>query len=185
MQKTYQTPGGLRSFGLSRPTQFIINKLHGTHPNQVFHPLPPPTGPAPYRLTLESVVPQGTIQQINTAGRLVFHATGDTGGIQNGTPQRIVAMHMVDDLQASNAAFFYHLGDVVYYNGEASCYYEQFYDPYLQYDVPILAIPGNHDGDELPGEDPSLSAFVDNFCAQTPRITPDAGDVQRRASCVG
>jgi len=181
MQKTYQTPGGLRSFGLSRPTQFIINKLHGTHPNQVFHPLPPPTGLAPYRLTLESVVPQGTIQQINTAGRLVFHATGDSGGIQNGTPQRIVAMHMVDDLQASNAAFFYHLGDVVYYNGEASCYYEQFYDPYLQYDVPILAIPGNHDGDELPGEDPSLSAFVDNFCAQTPRITPDAGDVQRHA----
>lgn len=66
-------------------------------------------------------------------------------------------MHMVDDLQASNAAFFYHLGDVVYYNGEAARYYEQYYDPYLQYDAPILAIPGNHDGEELPGQGPSLT----------------------------
>ena len=181
MQITHRTPGGLRSFGMSRLTQFIINQLHGTHPNQVFHPLPPPTGPAPYRLTLESVLPPDRIQQINNAGRLVFHATGDTGGIQNGTPQRIVSMHMVDDLHANNAAFFYHLGDVVYYNGEASGYYAQFYDPYLQYDAPILAIPGNHDGDELPGGDPSLTAFVDNFCARAPRITPEAGDAQRHA----
>ncbi len=72
MQNIHQTPGGLRSFGLSRPTQFIINKLHGTHPNQIFHPLPPPTGPAPYRLALESVLPPDRIQQINAAGRLVF-----------------------------------------------------------------------------------------------------------------
>jgi len=181
MQNTYQTPGGVRSFGVSRPTQFTINKLHGTHPNQVFRPLPPPTGLAPYRLTLESVLPPDRIQQINNAGRLVFHATGDTGGIQNGTPQRIVALHMIDDLQTTNAAFFYHLGDVVYYNGEASCYYEQFYDPYLHYDAPILAIPGNHDGDALPGEGPSLAPFVENFCAPTPRITPEAGEVQRHA----
>ena len=181
MQKTYLTPGGVRSFGVSRPTQFTINVLHGTHPNQVFRPLPPPTGLAPYRLTLESVLPPDRIQQINNAGRLVFHATGDTGGIQDGTPQRIVAMHMVTDLHTTNAAFFYHLGDVVYYNGEAARYYAQFYDPYLQYDAPILAIPGNHDGDALPGGDPSLAPFVENFCAQTPHITPEAGDAQRHA----
>lgn len=181
MQNSNQTPGGIRSFGVSKPTQFTINKLSGTHPNQVFHPLPPPPGPAPYHLTLESVLSLDRMQQINNAGRLVFHAAGDTGGIQYGTPQRIVAMHMVDDLQTANAAFFYHLGDVVYYNGEASSYYAQYYDPYLSYDAPILAIPGNHDGDPLPGGDPSLAAFVANFCAPTPRITPEAGEVQRHA----
>ncbi len=181
MQKTYQTPGGVRSFGVSRLTQFTINTLHGTHPNQAFHPLPPPTGPSPYRLTLESVLPPDKIEQITNAGRLVFHATGDTGGVQNGTPQRIVAMHLVDDLHTTHAAFFYHLGDVVYYNGEASSYYEQFYDPYLHYDAPIFAIPGNHDGDELAGEGPSLAPFEANFCAQTPLITPEAGDAQRHA----
>jgi acid phosphatase type 7 len=74
------------------------------------------------------------------------------GGVQNGTPQRIVAMHMVDDLHATTAAFFYHLGDVVYYNGEASGYYAQFYDLYLNYDAPIFAMPGNHDGDLNNGE---------------------------------
>src|SRR6266566_856310 len=40
MQKTYQTPVDVHNFGVSRPTQFTSNKLHGTHPNQVFHPLP-------------------------------------------------------------------------------------------------------------------------------------------------
>ncbi len=182
MQTTkYLTPGGIRSFGVSRPTQFTINRLQGTQANQTFHPLPAPTGPAPYRLTLESVLPPDRMQQITTAGRLIFHTTGDTGGIKNGNPQTIVAMHMVNDLQTSNAAFFYHLGDVVYYNGETADYYDQFYDPYLHYDAPILAIPGNHDGDELPGGDPSLAAFVNNFCSQTPRITPEAGDAQRHA----
>jgi len=181
MQNTFITPGGVRSFGVTKPTQFTINTLQGTHPNQVFHPLPPPTGLAPYRLTLESVLPPDRIQQINNAGRLVFHATGDTGGIKNGTPQRIVAMHMVDDLQTANAAFFYHLGDVIYYNGEASSYYDQYYDPYLHYNAPIFGIPGNHDGDALPVGDSSLAAFVENFCAQTPRITPEAGEVPRHA----
>jgi 3',5'-cyclic AMP phosphodiesterase CpdA len=88
---------------------------------------------------------------------------------------------MVEDLHSANAAFFYHLGDVVYYNGEASGYYEQFYDPYLRYDAPIFAIPGNHDGDALPEEGPSLAAFVDNFCAPTPLITQEAGEAQRHA----
>src|SRR5260370_40370284 len=143
MQKTYLTPGGVRSFGMSRPTQFTINILHGTHPNQVFRPLPPPTGLAPYRLTLESVLPPDRIQQINNAGRLVFHATGDTGGIQDGTPQRIAAMHIVPDLHATNSPSFYHLGDEVDYNGEAARYYAQVYTPYLHYDALILAIPVN------------------------------------------
>lgn len=181
MQKIHRTPGGLRSFGASSPSQFTVKKLHGTHPNQVFRPLPSPTGREPFHLSLESVLPPERMAKIASAKKLVFHTTGDTGGVQNGTPQRIVAMHMVEDLHTSDAAFFYHLGDLVYYNGESSRYYEQFYDPYLHYDAPIFAIPGNHDGESLPDGDPSLAAFVENFCTPTPRITQEAGETQRYA----
>jgi acid phosphatase type 7 len=50
----------------------------------------------------------------------------------------------------SAPTFFYHLGDVVYYNGQITDYYSQFYEPYNHYNVPILGIPGNHDGDPQP-----------------------------------
>ena len=75
-------------------------------------------------------------------------------------------------------SFFYILGDVIYYYGEASNYYPQFYEPYLHYPAPIFAIPGNHDGDlatPVPQGVTSLEAFVNNFCATTPHVTPDAG----------
>jgi len=45
--------------------------------------------------------------------------------------------------------FFYHLGDVVYFNGQSINYPSQFYEPYQYYDAPIFAIPGNHDGDTV------------------------------------
>ena len=47
---------------------------------------------------------------------------------------------------AAGPAFFFHLGDVVYYFGEGRYYYDQFYEPFRAYDRPIFAIPGNHDG---------------------------------------
>lgn len=50
-------------------------------------------------------------------------------------------------LSSHRPSFLYHLGDVVYFYGEASNYYPQFYEPYAFYPVPIFAIPGNHDGD--------------------------------------
>jgi 3',5'-cyclic AMP phosphodiesterase CpdA len=75
---------------------------------------------------------------------------------------------------------FYHLGDVVYYNGESKEYYPQFYEPYQHYQNPIFAIPGNHDGDPSPdGNEKSLDAFVRNFCATSKNVTPDAGEINR------
>jgi 3',5'-cyclic AMP phosphodiesterase CpdA len=68
-------------------------------------------------------------------------------------------------------AFFYHLGDVVYYFGQEEYYPEQFYDPYRNYDAPIFAIPGNHDG-VMYNKEPvsySLQPFVDNFCTASPQ----------------
>jgi hypothetical protein len=75
---------------------------------------------------------------------------------------------------------FYHLGDVVYYNGESKEYYPQFYEPYQHYQNPIFAIPGNHDGDPSPdGNEKSLDAFVRNFCATSKDVTPDAGEINK------
>jgi Calcineurin-like phosphoesterase len=56
---------------------------------------------------------------------------------------------MEQDAAQQFPAFFYHLGDVVYYDGEHASYYQQFYDTYLHYPAPIFAIPGNHDFDRV------------------------------------
>ena len=93
-------------------------------------------------------------------------------------------------------AFFYHLGDVIYFDGQAADYYPQFYSPYEHYPNPIFAIPGNHDGDVFDdgkrvNPEPSLAPFMRNFCATHPVVTPEAakpgvhtseaGDAERTA----
>jgi hypothetical protein len=154
-------------------------------PAQIFHPLPTPTGPAPYHLSLSSILHPDQLDRIRTSGRLVFHTTGDTGGVKSPEPQLITMQHMGRDFDnpdpLTHPAFFYHLGDIVYYYGEAKQYGPQFYEPAIHYPAPIFAIPGNHDGDVFDETVPSLAAFVDNFCAPTPRHTKDAGDALRDA----
>ncbi|WP_165073126.1 metallophosphoesterase family protein [Paludisphaera rhizosphaerae] len=123
---------------------------------------------------------------ITRSGRLVFHMVGDTGGVKDPVPQTIVASKLEAQLQGDAASqtptFFYHLGDVVYFNGEAGQYFSQFYHPYEFYDAPILAIPGNHDGFALDEtREPSLAAFMRNFCSPSPVITPDNQDTVRHA----
>jgi hypothetical protein len=159
--------------------------LHSRQPNQAFQPLPAPTGKAPYHLTLDALLPPAQMQAIQQAQRLVFHVNGDTGGVKAPQAQQQVAEYMEADFDhpdpVARPAFFYHLGDVVYYYGEASQYYSQFYEPYQLYPAPILAIPGNHDGDVHDPSTPSLAAFVENFCAPRPQLTREAGDVARDA----
>ena len=154
-------------------------------PAQEFRPLPPPTGPAPYHLSLEEILPAEQIERIRSHGRIVFQTAGDTGGAKSPEPQMIVLMHMERDFHVSDSskhpAFFYHLGDVVYFYGEAKQYYSQFYDPAAHYPAPIFAIPGNHDGDVFDETTPSLAAFIENFCAREPYHTRSAGDALRDA----
>jgi 3',5'-cyclic AMP phosphodiesterase CpdA len=108
---------------------------------------------------------------------------GDTGGIVNPAPQESVAKAMVAELDGRYPPrFMYHLGDVVYFYGEESNYYPQFFEPYAEYAAPIFAIPGNHDGDVTPKSDAtSLEAFVTHFCAPAPRLTRTAAEVKRAA----
>ena len=98
----------------------------------------------------------------------------------------MVADAMAGDFTEADAAsipsFFYHLGDVVYYFGEAENYYDQFYEPYRDYPAPIVAVPGNHDGVLSPTSTvPTLDAFLRNFCSRTPKHSPDAAGLPRAA----
>jgi len=153
--------------------------------------LPAPTGTAPYRLSLDSILSAAAIDKIKEHKRLVFHAVGDTGGVNTTTYQQQVATFMELDFQEDdplghNPSFFYHLGDVVYYDGEIVNYFWEFYEPYMHYPAPIVAIPGNHDGDVDPNDQyhspsDSLKGFVRNFCAQAAVHLPEADDVPRLA----
>lgn len=154
-----------------------------THSDTHFEPLPEALGEPPYHFDLETVLP-GITEQAEGLGKLVFHVVGDTGGVKEGSFQAAVAAQMKEDLNAPEDArprFFYHLGDVVYFNGEIGDYYSQFYEPYDHYDAPILAIPGNHDGDpnEANPQSSSLDGWVEYFMTAEPHIDPISGDAPR------
>ena len=55
---------------------------------------------------------------------MVFHICGDTGGVKHPAILQLVADAMEADARKNMAngevAFFYHLCDVVYYNGQAT-----------------------------------------------------------------
>ena len=182
-KKNLRKSSQLRAFHQKRPSRLESNLLQTSLGNQKFQPLPAPIGKYPYHLSLSDILPQNQITSIQKAGKISFHIVGDTGGIKNPVPQQIVAIAMESDFNNSiKPAFFYHLGDVIYYFGQSTEYYSQFYEPYLHYPAPIFAIPGNHDGDLVPGDStPSLDAFVRNFCSPKPQISPDAGDAPRDA----
>ena len=150
-----------------------------------FRDLPPPTGKPPYQLNLKDVVPPDLFKAIIAAKKLIFHLNGDMGGINYDVPQTLVAKGMEADFlpkakPADNPAFLYICGDCVYFNGEVSQYYNQFYRPYEFYPAAIFAVPGNHDGENLAGDD-SLKGFVRNFCAAHPVKMPESGDSHRTA----
>jgi hypothetical protein len=135
---------------------------------------PVPTARSTTPVDLASVIGAAATQKIQSSGKITFHTVGDTGGIHNPQFQFAVADAMSKDT-SSGAAFWYHLGDVVYYFGQEQYYFEQFYDPYRDYNAPIFAIPGNHDGAVYTGETAkSLDAFVANFCTPQPTQTPDS-----------
>src|ERR1700674_4329136 len=146
-------------------------------------------------LDLAGYLPQDVLDAIGIAGKIVFHSVGDTGAAKVNRSQSVptaigheghVADAMVADITRgpNPPAFFFHLGDVIYNFGEAQYYYDQFYEPFREYDRPIFAIPGNHDGMVFGSASsapqvPTLAAFLTNFCAPEPGPSPDAGALVR------
>ena len=149
-----------------------------------------PMGPPAAPLSLQDVVGAPFLAPIVAGNKISFHAGGDTGAsvIAKISSEASIADAMAADLQQSAAdapAFLFHLGDVIYNFGEAEYYYDQFFEPFREYDRPIFAIPGNHDGavtytngGSTP-DVPSLQAFIANFCAAVPAPPQDAGGLAR------
>jgi hypothetical protein len=149
-------------------------------------PTPPPAAP----LALDSILGDTFLAPIIAGNKISFHSVGDTGASSTSAipTEASVADGLAADLEQSVAdapAFFFHLGDVIYQFGEAEYYYDQFYEPFRDYDRPIFAIPGNHDGAVTyinggPQPDiPSLQAFIANFCAAHPGPPPNGGGLAR------
>lgn len=108
--------------------------------SQKFQPLPDPLGQPPYHYDIQSAV-SGIQTVADQLGKIVLHVVGDTGGVKNPDYQAAVAAAVKGDLNRTDGTapmFFYHLGDVVYFNGQITEYYDQFFEPYNHYNVPIL-----------------------------------------------
>lgn len=106
-----------------------------------------------------------------------FFVIGDHGGIKAPGPQNAVSYAM--QKAEGGASFVYSVGDVVYFYGEEGEYAHQFYEPYAHLAAPIVAIPGNHDGDLETGAGPqSLAGFMTNFCDSAPRVPPTDPDFE-------
>ncbi len=143
-----------------------------------FQPLPPPNGQPPFHFDLSHLLHPDEVAKIASTGKLVFHSVGDTGD-ERGKEMDFVARMLTDDYDASAEgavpAFFYHLGDVVYFAGDIDKYGECFYETYAEYPGLIVSIPGNHDcqpddpqdGPVDPNKTP-LDGWVQNFMSKDP-----------------
>jgi hypothetical protein len=197
--QTYADPKpspGEDAFQVNNTSNAYYNSpYYKLHQNQV-QPIPPQrTGALPY-LELTDFISPEMAQAIDTAEKITFHVVGDTGAAKTG-PNQTAATAIADEAGVADAmtadvesgglngpAFFFHLGDVVYNFGEAQYYYDQFYEPFREYDRPIFAIPGNHDGmvfgqSSSAPQVPTLAAFLTNFCAASPDPSPDAMTIAR------
>ncbi|WP_461448902.1 metallophosphoesterase family protein [Mucilaginibacter sp.] len=147
--------------------------------------------PAPLRnptMMLSEIIGDAGVNEIEQTGTLIFHTVGDTG-IETGTTQQLVADAMSSDYNtaepASSPAFFFHLGDVDYYDNTDKGYHAQFYEPYKTYPGKIIAIPGNHDGELFKydgtstGQKVTLGEFQANFCQAVTGVPPAAGTIYR------
>jgi hypothetical protein len=101
---------------------------------------------------------------------VTFLVIGDHGGVMDPDPQNAVSEAMQTRAgQDPRPAFVYSVGDIVYFNGDATQYTPQFYEAYGHLQLPIVGIPGNHDGDTT--DDPSrapLDTFMSHFCSPAP-----------------
>jgi acid phosphatase type 7 len=160
------------------PQKLTVQTAHTTLPHYPFQPLPPPNGNPPFRFDLSQLLQPADVQQIEKSGVMVFHSVGDTGDFR-GRQQDFVAQMMTTDANNSPAdkkpAFFYHLGDVVYFAGDIDMYGNNFYETYQDYPCFIVAIPGNHDcqpddpqdGPVDPNKKP-LDGWIQNFMSKNP-----------------
>jgi len=170
-------------FQIDNTSQAYYNSPYYLQHKNLVLPVPVPTVKPP-RMKLSDILDDSFIQSILAANKISFHSVGDTGAAKSSGPatEATVADLMAADVRKGGPAapaFFFHLGDVIYYFGESQYYYDQFYEPFRAYDRPIFAIPGNHDGVLHDATEQTLQAFLQNFCAPQPGHSPNAGGLVR------
>jgi 3',5'-cyclic AMP phosphodiesterase CpdA len=161
----------MRRFGIT-PSTATDQAQRDQQPelSEPFAALPSPTGAAPYRLNTGSF--EGRTW---TPGVRTLHVIGDHGGVKDPNPQLAVVKAMIADNASQPVDLCYSVGDVDYFTGEVGEIGVQFYEPYADYPVPIVAIPGNHDG---AGND-KLATFMQTFCDPTPKLIPAQAEYNR------
>jgi hypothetical protein len=177
---TGQGRGNRRTYNpLPRTSHFVVQDAKSNQlPHYPFQPLPTPTGKPPYRFDLGQLLTAEEIGTITNSGVMVCHTVGDTGD-HRGSQKDFVATMMNSDAESApvKPAFFYHLGDVVYFAGDINMYGDNFYETYKEYPAFIVGITGNHDcqpDDPQDGPvDPNKKPFdgwVQNFMSTTPEV---------------
>ena len=157
----------------------------------------PPEGPLILKL---KDVDAKLSSDIKDAEVMSFHVTGCTGHYGNHQPGRAVARAMASQIAdprsgggsetTKPAAFFFHLGDIIYKDTDSSnperadmqkLFNEQFYETYAGYPQEIFAVPGNHDSKIKDKEGKSaIDHFIANFCAPDRHIASDNLSSQRK-----
>lgn len=162
-----------RRFGITPGTaREQLQRAQAPEPTEATGALPPPTGQAPFRATPAEL---GFTDSASTT----FFVIGDSGGVKDPDYQNNVSNAM-QAWTGAPATFVYHVGDLVYFNGDEADYPSQFYEPYAHLTIPIVGIPGNHDGDN--SDDPSvssLSAFMSNLCASSAALPAGSEEYNR------
>jgi len=161
----------------TRMTDYIKTQLE-----PIPNPIRDPT------MMLSEIIGDAGVAEIKLAGAIRFQSVGDTG-METGNTEQMVADVMSMDYDpskpGSSPAFFFHLGDVNYYDNTDTGYHAQFYEPYKTYPGKIIAIPGNHDGElfkydgSSTGQKVTLGAFQENFCQPKAGVPPAAGTIYR------
>lgn len=164
------------------------NNLYNKVNAKLVQPFPAPRGGTEPVLALADVwgaaLWPAQSAAITKAGQIAFHCVGDTGSVKGPSTEEQVADAAQNDLASSPAgtvpSFCFHVGDMVYSFGEATYYYDQFYEPWRAYQAPILGLAGNHDGLVYTGDTATtLAAWLANFCTATPAAAGDAGGLIR------
>ena len=172
------------SLNKRNPRTRPVFKIAAIDDQEKFKPVPAANGEYPYRLDVKKILPDIGDHKI------VFHMAGDTGTLRLPNFQQGVIAEMVNQYDETvkseeRPRFLFHLGDIVYNFGQASGYYDQFFNPYRNYPAPIFAIAGNHDADIDPSDKnkpQSLAAFRTVFCDTESHPLDLAGDTGRKSN---
>jgi acid phosphatase type 7 len=162
-----------RRFGITPGTaREQLQRTQTPAPTEATQPLPTPTGQPPFHATPADL-------GFTDGAPLTFFVIGDSGGIKDPDYQNNVSNAM-QAWAGTPATFAYHVGDLVYFNGDEADYPSQFYEPYGHLTIPIIGIPGNHDGDNSDDPTvPSLSAFMSNLCATSAALPAGSEEYNR------